>query len=71
MMPWREQAALLWRPARWVIWPPDMPLWAQLVYKIAQAVLFIATAAGAALFYAAGTVLAVAAFVMSWPAARP
>jgi hypothetical protein len=59
MMPWREQLRLLWLPVRWVLWLPGVPLWENIVMKIAQAVGLIGALVGSGWIIAAGVVLAV------------
>ena len=67
VMPLREQAGQFWRLARWVAWPPGMPAWGQLVYKIAQAVFLIGTVLGSVPIFAAGLCLTVAVAWMTGP----
>lgn len=62
-MPWRDQVALLWKVARWVIWPPGVPLWGQLVYKIDQAVSLAGALLGAWWIFTAGCAVTLA---MAW-----
>lgn len=67
MIPWREQLAAGWRVARWVIWPPDLPLWGHLVYKISQVVMVASVAIGSVWILAAVVVLSLAtAITVYW-----
>jgi hypothetical protein len=55
-----------WAAARWVIWPPHMPLWAQFVYKAAQLAGAAALLAGSVPEFAAALALIIA---VAWVAA--
>jgi hypothetical protein len=67
VMPVQEQGRQCWRLARWVIWPPDTPVWGQFVYKIAQAVFLIGVVLGSVPISAAGLCLTVAVALMTGP----
>jgi hypothetical protein len=66
MIPWREQFRIVWNAARWVIWPPDMPLWGQLTYKIAQVVAAIGIVVWSGWVVAAGGLLSLATAMASY-----
>ena len=68
MMPWRRQAAILWLAVRYVLWPPDSPLWCQFVYKAGQVAAIAGWYFRVSWMLAAGFVLAVAVgwFTADW-----
>lgn len=56
----RGQLRLIWTGIRWIAWPPETPLWAQLVYKIGQTVVLIGLSLNSLLIMSAGIALVVA-----------
>jgi hypothetical protein len=59
MMPWRDQLRLAWRAVRWAIWAP-IPVWANVVLKIAQLMISLGAGLGSLWIVAAALVLAFA-----------
>jgi hypothetical protein len=67
MLPWCEQAAMIWKPLRFVVWPPGMPVSGQIAYKMGQAACTLAWPFGSTWLFAIGLVLVIGAgFTQKW-----